>query len=234
MNAMAHASEIIHLLEKEYPDAKIALDYKTPWQLLVAVVLSAQCTDVLVNEVTPALFQKYPTVRDVAHANPTEFAHDIARIGFYHAKAKNIVATAKMIETLYKGSVPNTMEALLTLPGIGRKSANVILGNAFGTVVGIAVDTHVLRISQRLRLVNLESIGGKDKRTFVKNGTTIVDFKKDADPNKIEQELMRVIPKSDWFRVTYLIQFHGRAVCKALRPDCARCVIRHLCPASRV
>lgn len=231
---MGRVQTIIKLLKKEYPEAKIALTYETPWQLLVAVVLSAQCTDVLVNKVTQALFIKYKTLHDYVHADLHEFEKDIRAIGFYHAKARNIVATARILQENFDGKVPQSMEELLTLPGVGRKTANVILGNAFGIVEGIAVDTHVHRLSQRLRLVNLDTIGGKEKRTFMKKGKQTLDFKKDADPNKIEKELMVVVPKSDWFHFTYLVQFHGRSICKALRPDCTHCVFSTLCPASRV
>lgn len=231
---MGRAQKIIELLKKEYPHAKIALHYHTPWQLLVAVVLSAQCTDVLVNKVTETLFKKYKTPDDYIEAAPQTFEHDIKSIGFYHGKAKNILAAAKIIKEKYNGNVPKSMEELTGLPGVGRKTANVVLGNAFGIVEGIAVDTHVHRLSQRLRLVELDIIGGKDKRTFIKDGKTIIDFKKDADPNKIEKELMTVVPKSDWFHFTYLIQSHGRTICKSLQPNCAGCMLNNLCPASRV
>lgn len=231
---MGREQKIIQLLKDEYPHAKIALQYKTSWELLVAVVLSAQCTDVLVNKVTPVLFAKYRMLDDYVQADLKTFEQDIRSIGFYHAKAKNIVAAAKIIKEKYNGNVPKSMEALLTLPGVGRKTANVILGNAFGVASGIAVDTHVHRLSQRLRLVDLDDIGGKVERTFTKGGKTLVDFKKDADPNKIEQELMNVLPKSDWFATTYLLIDHGRAVCKAVRPDCSHCVLNAFCPASRI
>ncbi len=231
---MGRIQTIIQLLKKAYPDAKIALTFKNPWELLVSVILSAQCTDVMVNKVTERLFAKYKSLEDYIAADVVEFEGDIKSTGFYHNKAKNILATAKIIKEKFGGNVPNTMEALLTLPGVARKTANVVLGNAFGVVEGIAVDTHVQRLSQRLRLVNTSKIGGKKEMTFTKDGKTILDYKKDADPNKIEQELMRVVPKEDWFGFTYRIINHGRAICKAQRPDCAHCALNTLCPASRV
>lgn len=231
---MGRVQTVIELLKKEYPKAKIALHYQTPWQLLVAVILSAQCTDVLVNKVTEFLFAKYKTLRDYVHADLHEFEQDIRVIGLYHAKARNILATARILQEKFDGAVPGSMEELLTLPGVGRKTANVVLGNAFGMSEGIAVDTHVHRVSQRLRLVNLDAIGGKEKRVFTKKGKSILDFKKDADPNKIEKELMAVVPKRQWFTLTYCVIDHGRAVCKAVRPKCEACVLNRLCPASRV
>lgn len=232
--AMGRTVKIIKLLKRAYPGAKIALHYQTPWELLVAVILSAQCTDVSVNKVTEELFIKYKTLDDYVNADPIEFAQDIKRTGFYHNKAKNILATAKIIKEKFGGNVPDTMEALLTLPGVARKTANVALGNAFGVVEGIAVDTHVQRLSQRLRLVDIDKIGGKKEMTFTKDGKIILDYKKDADPNKIEQELMKLLPKSEWFAITYYIINHGRTICKALNPRCQQCVLHTLCPASRV
>ncbi len=231
---MGRIQTIIQLLKKAYPDAKIALKFKNPWELLVSVILSAQCTDVIVNKVTEKLFTKYKTLDDYLNADLSLFEQDIKSTGFYHNKAKNILATAKIIEEKFGGNVPNSMKELLTLPGVARKTANVVLGNAFDIVDGIAVDTHVQRLSQRLRLVDMGTIGGKKKLTFVKGRETIVDYKKDADPNKIEQELMSVVPKEDWFGFTYRIIDHGRAICKAQRPDCSHCVFNTLCPASRV
>ncbi len=216
---------IIRLLKQTYPDARIVLRYSNPWELLVAVILSAQCTDVTVNKVTEKLFAKYKTLDAYLRASQSDFEQDIKSTGFYHNKAKNILASAKLIKTKFNGKVPDTMEALLTLPGVARKTANVVLGNAYGIVVGIAVDTHVLRLSQRLRLVDLNKIGGKK---------LMIDFKKDADPVKIEKELMAVIPKKDWYTLTYLLIDHGRAVCRAQNPNCAGCVVSRLCPSSRL
>lgn len=220
-----NARGIIALLKKTYPDAKIVLRYANPWELLVSVILSAQCTDILVNKVTDKLFQKYTKLGDYIHADPSEFEQDIKSTGFYHNKAKNILASARIIKKKFGGKVPRTMAELLTLPGVARKTANVVLGNAYGIVEGIAVDTHVLRVSQRLRLIDLGKIGGKNMQ---------IDFKKDADPVKIERELMRVIPRKDWFKLTYLLIDHGRAVCKAQNPRCSGCVLSRLCPVSRV
>lgn len=218
-------ARIVQILTDTYPDARIILRYRTPWELLVAVILSAQCTDVTVNKVTGKLFAKYRTLAAYVGADPEEFEHDIKSTGFYHIKAKNILAAAKSVKHTFGGNVPRTMEEILTLSGVARKTANVVLGNAYGIVEGVAVDTHVLRLSQRLRLVDLNKIGGKK---------LMVDFKKDADPVKIERELMDVIPKKDWFRLTYLLINHGRAVCKARDPRCAGCTVNRFCPSSRL
>lgn len=220
-----NARGIIAILKKIYPEAKIILRYTNPWELLVSVILSAQCTDILVNKVTEKLFQKYTKLNDYIHADLLEFEQDIKSTGFYHNKAKNILAAARLIKEQFGGEVPRTMEELLTLPGVARKTANVVLGNAYGVVEGIAVDTHVLRVSQRLRLVDLGKIGGKRMQ---------IDFKKDADPVKIERELMRIIPQKDWFVLTYLLIDHGRAVCTAQNPRCSQCPLSRLCPSSRV
>lgn len=226
--------EIFRLITRSYPNAHIVLRYRNPWELLVSVILSAQCTDALVNKVTERLFQKYRILDDYVRADLRVFETDIKSTGFYHNKAKNILASARIIKEKFSGRVPKTMGELLTLPGVARKTANVVLGNAYGIVEGIAVDTHVHRVSQRLRLVPLDTIGGKKEFIFVKNGKRVVDYKKDADPVKIERELMMVIPKPDWFRTTYLLIDHGRAVCKAKNPDCSGCFLQKLCPASRV
>src|SRR3989344_1256320 len=204
------SQSIIGVLKKAYPRAKIVLRYRTPWELLVSVILSAQCTDVMVNKVTEKLFAKYKTLDEYVTADLEQFEKDIKSTGFYHNKAKNILAAAKLIKETFGGTVPRTMEELLTLPGVARKTANVVLGNAYGVVEGIAVDTHVLRLSQRLRLVDLDTIGGK-KATYCRSPASRpgleregVDYKKDADPVKIEQELMHMIPKKHWFTLTYL------------------------------
>lgn len=226
--------QIIQILKKTYPRAKIVLKYRNPWELLVSVVLSAQCTDVTVNKVTERLFKKYKTLDDYVKADSKKFEQDIKSTGFYHNKAKNVLAGALLIKEKFGGKVPRTMNELLTIPGVARKTANVVLGNAFGVVSGIAVDTHVLRLSQRLRLVDLAKIGGKKELTFKKGIKTIIDYKKDADPVKIERELMEIIPKSDWFKTTYLLIDHGRAVCRAQNPDCTHCVLHKICPSSRI
>ncbi len=228
------AQEIIARLKKAYPNPRIALTFSNFWELLVAVILSAQCTDKKVNEVTQKLFKKYPKLEDYVSASQSEFESDIKSTGFYRAKTKNILASAKLIKTKFKGVIPKTMAELTALPGVARKTANVVLGNAYGVVEGIAVDTHVLRISQRLRLVNVAKIGGKKKMLFKKAGREVVDYIKDADPVKVETELMKVIPKSEWFNLTYRIIDHGRAVCKAQNPQCSECTLKELCPASRV
>ena len=206
------AAMAVQILKKTYPKARIILQYSTPWELLVAVMLSAQCTDVTVNKVTERLFAKYKTFDAYVGADRMEFEQDIKSTGFYHNKAKNILAAANLIKTKFKGQVPRTMEEMLTIPEVGRKTANVVLGNAYGVIGGIAVDTHVLRLSQRLHLVD----------------------PKNTDPVKVERELMAVIPKKDWFNLTYLLIDHGRAVCRAKNPDCAACVVNKLCPSSRL
>lgn len=238
----ARVHSILHLLKKSYPDTKIVLRYRNPLELLVSVVLSAQCTDVMVNKVTERLFKKYTTLTDYVNADSKEFEQDIKSTGFYHNKTKNILAAAKIIKEKFNGAIPRTTPEMLTIPGVARKTANVVLGNAYGVVEGIAVDTHVLRLSQRLRLVDLDTIGGKKKIVFKRDGLaksqdhllSVIDYKKDADPVKIEKELMKVIPKTDWFKLTYLLIDHGRAVCRARNPDCAHCFLNKLCPASRV
>ncbi len=216
---------IIQTLKHAYPKAGIILRYSTPWELLVAVILSAQCTDGTVNKVTQKLFAKYKTLDAYVQADQSEFEQDIKSTGFYHNKAKNVLAAAKLIKTTFNGTVPHTMIDMVTIPGVARKTANVVLGNAYGVVAGIAVDTHVLRLSQRLRLVDVTKIGGKK---------LMIDFKKDADPVKIEKELMAVIPKNDWFGLTYLLIDHGRACCRAQNPNCAGCVVNKFCPSSRL
>jgi endonuclease III len=228
------SSTILHLLEQVYPNAKIVLTYKNPWELLVAVILSAQCTDIMVNKVTEKLFSKYKTLDDYIEADVREFEQDIKSTGFYHNKAKNILASAKLVKEKFKGTVPKTMEEILSLPGVARKTANVVLGNAYEVVEGIAVDTHVHRLSQRLRLVDLTKIGGRKLMVFERDSKPVIDYTKDADPNKIEIELMKVIPKSKWFNITYLLIDHGRAVCKAQNPNCKACVLRSDCPVARI
>lgn len=242
MGERARIHAILSLLKKAYPDARIVLRYGNPWELLVAVILSAQCTDAMVNRVTQNLFRKYPRLEDYARADPAVFEQDIKPTGFYRSKARHILAAAKRISEKFGGRVPRTMDELLTLPGVARKTANVVLGNAYGVVEGIAVDTHVLRLSQRLRLVDMEKVGGRKEMFFVRSGGggsqrgrpfRVLDYRKDADPVKIERELMAVIPRDDWFKTTYLLIDHGRAVCRAANPDCANCVLRALCPSSR-
>ncbi len=192
-------TNIIEKLKALFPDAKIILKYSNNWELLVAVVLSAQCTDIMVNKVTDKLFRKYKTLDDYANADIHEFEQDIQSTGFYKNKAKHILVAAKIIRERYHGVIPNTMNDLTSLPGVGRKTANVILGNAFGIVEGIAVDTHVRRLSKILDLTNHD------------------------DPEKIEQDLMKIVPKKDWFNITYLLIEYGRKYCTARKHDHAHC-----------
>ncbi|MDD4941798.1 MAG: endonuclease III [Candidatus Omnitrophica bacterium] len=200
-------TKLISLLDKAYPKARTALRFKDPLQLLVSTILSAQCTDARVNIVTETLFKKYRTAADYARADIPEFERDIRSTGFYHNKAKNIIAAARMIVRDFAGRVPETMEEMVRLPGVARKTANVVLYNAFGRIEGIAVDTHVKRLSQRL-------------------GLSCHD-----DPAKIEQDLMRLIDKKLWGHITHLLIEHGRKVCDAKRPQCGACVIAGLCPS---
>ncbi|MBI2625565.1 endonuclease III [Candidatus Parcubacteria bacterium] len=202
------AGEIIRRLKHAFPKAGIVLRYSNNWELLVAVILSAQCTDKKVNEVTGKLFKKYRTLKDYTRADLLEFARDIKSTGFYRHKTKNILAAAKLIEKKFSGQVPQTMADLLEVPGVARKTANVVLGNAYGVVEGIAVDTHVRRLSQRLGLSRFD------------------------DPVKIEQDLMELIPRRDWFKITYLLIEHGRATCQAKKPACFRCVLNEICPSA--
>ncbi|MFN3966713.1 MAG: endonuclease III [Endomicrobiia bacterium] len=201
-------NEIIKRLKKEYPKAKIALEFSNPLEILVATILSAQCTDERVNKVTASLFKKYKTVKDYANADLKKFEQEIKSTGFYHNKARNIISAAKIILEKFNGKVPDNMNDLLSLPGVARKTANIVLSNAYGIVEGIAVDTHVRRLSQRLGLT------------------------KNDDPVKIEQDLMKIIPKSDWFIISYLLIEHGRKICDARKPKCNECIISDLC-ASR-
>jgi endonuclease-3 len=238
MNADARTKTILSLLKKSYPDAHIALKYTSPWELLVSVILSAQCTDVMVNKVTKTLFQQYPSIDSFAKASTQEIEASIKPTGFYHNKAKHILESAKIIQKKFQNKVPNSMKDILTLPGVARKTANVVLGNAYGIVEGIAVDTHVLRLTQRLRLVSLDAIGGR-KKFFIKAShvhrpmSDGIDFIKDASPEKIESELMKIIPKPDWFSLTYELIDHGRLVCKAQNPKCDICILKKICPSSR-
>jgi len=190
------AARVVRELKKLFPHAKIVLKYTNNWELLVAVMLSAQCTDKKVNEVTVELFKKYHTLSDYLNAKPQDFEQDIKQCGFYRNKAKNILAAGKVIREKYKGKVPKTMEEIDALPGVARKTANVVLGNAYGVVEGIAVDTHVMRLSQKL-------------------GLTV-----HKDPVKIEQDLMKLLPKKEWFDFTYRLIDYGRGVCPARKHKC--------------
>jgi len=202
---MTDIKEIIKILKKEYPEAKIALRFKNTWQLLVATILSAQCTDVRVNQVTPVLFKKYKTVSRFSKANLEELEKDIYSTGFYKSKAKSIVGSAKKILNEFNGKVPSTMEELTSFPGVGRKTANVILSSGFGIIAGIVVDTHVIRLSQRLGLT------------------------KNIDAVKIEEDLMAIAPKKEWGIFSHLLILHGRKICHAKKPLCVECRINKLC-----
>lgn len=202
------ALKILKLLDTGYPGAGMALKYGNNFQLLVAVILSAQCTDKKVNEVTAPIFKRYKTSQGFAKLSQVKFEKMIHSTGFYRAKAKNILATAKIVSEKFGGNVPKSMADILTLKGVARKTANVILGNAYGIVEGIAVDTHVLRLSNRL--------GFTDK----------------SDPVKIEQDLMALLPRGEWFRTTYRLIEHGRAVCKAQDPRCDMCPLARMCPSA--
>jgi len=204
------APEIVRILSQIYPDAKVALNFSNPLEMLVATILSAQCTDEKVNEVTAELFRKYRSAEDYLRVPEDELKRDIKPTGFFNQKAASIREACRRIVEAYGGEVPDAMEDLLTLRGVARKTANIVLGNAFGTVEGIAVDTHVKRLANRL------------------------GFSKQKDPDKIERDLMRLIPKDRWFPFTYVLIDHGRAICHARRPRCADCPVNHLCPASEV
>ena len=202
------AAEIISLLEKAHPDATIALRYTNPLELLISTILSAQATDEQINKITPKLFKKYKTAKAYADANLEELQQDIRSSGFYRNKAKNIKNCCKMLVEKYGSQVPRTMEELVELPGVARKTANIVLTNAFGVVEGIAVDTHVRRLTQRLGLSDTD------------------------DPVKIEMELMRILPKENWERISDLLIFHGRRVCFARKPNCGGCVLNKICPSA--
>ncbi|GAC1392236.1 MAG: endonuclease III [Ktedonobacteraceae bacterium] len=201
---------IITELRKLYPNATCSLNFSNPLELLVATQLSAQCTDVRVNVVTEKLFQKYRSVEDFAIVSQEELEQDIRSTGFYHNKAKNIRAAAQRIITGFGGEVPRTMPDLLSLAGVARKTANVVLGYAFGIKVGVVVDTHVGRLSRRL------------------------GWTKNDEPVKVEQDLMRIIPEQDWLDTSHLLIFHGRAICDARKPLCEQCTLAHLCPSAFV
>jgi endonuclease-3 len=199
--------EILRRLDQMYPNAVCALQHRNAWELLVATILSAQCTDKRVNEVTPGLFKKYPTIRDFAAVRQEVLANDIRSTGFFNNKAKSIVGAAKKILGDYHGQIPKTMEEMLTVPGAARKTANVVLGTAFGIPSGIVVDTHVQRIARRL------------------------DLTKQTDPNKIEKDLQKIIPKEKWILFSHQLIHHGRARCHARKPRCGECLLDPVCYA---
>jgi len=208
LDKKARVLKIIELLEKDYPAAKTALHYTKPLEMLVATILSAQCTDKRVNIVTKSLFKKYRTAEDYANADSSELEQDIRSTGFYRNKAKNIKNTGRLLVEKYDSQVPRTMEELLELPGVARKTANIVLSNAYGIIEGVAVDTHVRRLAQRLGLT------------------------KNKYPNKIETDLMRNVPKSQWKRIADLLIFHGRNVCTARKPKCNSCNLNQVCPST--
>lgn len=203
------SAEIITRLRKTYPDAHCALEHTNAFELLIATILSAQCTDARVNIVTADLFRKYRSPKDFAEASQEELENDIRSTGFFRSKAKNIRATAERLLTEYEGRVPESMEELLTLPGVARKTANVVMGNAFGIASGVVVDTHVSRLSQRLGLTSAKT------------------------PEKIEQDLQKLVPKKDWVMFPHWLIFHGRQICKAIKPRCTECVLADICPSYR-
>ena len=208
--AAERAPEIYRRLSAEYPDARCALDHRNPYELLVATILSAQCTDKRVNMVTPALFAKYPDPPAMSDANPEELQEMIRSTGFFRNKTKSLLGMSRAIVEKHSGTVPQTMEELVKLPGVGRKTANVVLGNAFGRDEGVVVDTHVSRLSQRLGL------------------------SRESEPVKIEQDLMALFPREQWTMLAHLLISHGRQICDARRPLCEKCVVSDLCPSSRV
>jgi endonuclease III len=202
--------EIIKRLKKAYPDAKTTLNYTNAFELLVATILSAQCTDERVNQVTKTLFKKYTKPEDYLKVPEEELQSDIRTTGFFRNKTKSIRGSSKKLIEDFGGQVPGNMEELLTLPGVARKTANVVLGNIFKIADGVVVDTHVSRLSQRLGLT------------------------KNATAEKIEQDLMKLVPKNEWIRFSHMLILHGRYVCKAIRPECENCVLNDLCPSSTV
>lgn len=213
MNQQTLVESIISILQKAYPDSKTSLDFKNPYQLLVATMLSAQTTDKVVNTVTPTLFSKFPSCFELAQASVEDIAEIIKKVGLFNNKAKNLLAMANKIVNDFNGEVPHTIKALISLPGVGRKTATAVLTNAFNiTDQGITVDTHMMRVCFRL-------------------GWTTIDTKK-AD--KVEKELMNVIPQNHWGIITHLIIDHGRAICSAKNPKCAKCVIEKYCPSSNL
>ena len=201
-------SETIKRLKKAYPDSRIALNFKNPLELLAAVILSAQTTDVAINSLTPALFAKYKTAQDYAGANVSELEILIKRSGFYHQKAKSLIGMGRTLVEEFSGQVPQTMAELVQIPGAARKTANIVLWNAFGKIEGIAVDTHVARLSNRL------------------------GFTREEDPVKIEKDLMKIVPHEDWGRFSHWLQDHGRSICTARKPNCAGCFLNDICPSA--
>lgn len=210
MPKVKNVNSILKILKRTYPDASCALNFNNPLQLMVSTILSAQCTDKRVNEVTKTLFKKYRTVKDFAGARPPELENEIRSTGFFRQKARWIQLACKRLLSDYGGKIPQTMEELLTLPGVARKTANVVLGTGFNISVGIVVDTHVKRLSKRLGFSNQE------------------------DPVKVEQDLMKIVPEKDWIWFSHALISHGRQICKAPNPLCHQCPLNRVCPSSRV
>jgi endonuclease-3 len=203
----ARVDAILKELDRMYPNVTCALHHSNAWELLVATILSAQCTDKRVNEVTPGLFKKYPTMEDFANVNQDELANDIRSTGFFNNKARSVIGAAKKIQSEFKGEIPRNIDDLLTVPGAARKTANVVLGTAFGIASGVVVDTHVSRIAQRL------------------------DLTKNDDPVNIEKDLMKTIPQNRWILFSHQVIHHGRALCVARKPKCAECSLDPICYA---
>jgi len=208
-SAHGKVKKIIKLLRKTYPESRTALWHSTPFQILIATILSAQCTDERVNKITPSLFRKYGSPADFAKAAQLVLEGEIRSTGFFRNKARNIIAASRKIVEDFGGRVPDTMGELITLPGVARKTANIVLSSGYGKAEGIAVDTHVKRLSERIGL------------------------SRETDPDKIERDLMAIVPRMDWRDFNYILVNHGRAVCQARKPLCPGCVIRHLCPSAR-
>ena len=210
MRKKARAIEVFARLKRAHPDAHCELDYETPLQLVMATILSAQCTDKRVNMVTPTLFKRFPTAQALADAQQEELEEIIKSTGFFRNKSKSLIGLGKALVERHGGAVPDSMETLVRLPGVGRKTANVILGNAFGKNEGVVVDTHVGRLSLRLGLT------------------------RETDPVKVERELMPLIPREDWTMLAHVLVFHGRRICYARTPKCEICVLSEICPSSTV
>jgi len=206
MDITIRAKKVLSILKKTYPDARCGLHYRNAWQLLIATILSAQCTDTRVNMVTRTLFKKYPTIDAFAVASIKEVGNDIRSVGLYHMKSKHIVGCCAMLLEKFKGTLPRTIKTMTLLPGVGRKTANVVLGNGLGITEGIAVDTHIIRLSNRL------------------------GFTRHDSPEKIEQDLMSLFPKKEWTMLSHYLISHGRTICKALHPACGQCTLYSFCP----
>ena len=207
-SARERVGKIVRLLRRHYPQARTALEFRSPFQILVATILAAQCTDARVNTITPGLFRKYPTAGDLARADREELEREIRPAGFFRNKAKSLLGASRRIADEYGGVVPDTMGELLTLPGVARKTANIVLSAGFGKAEGIAVDTHARRLSGRLGLTRHD------------------------DPVKIERDLLALVPRKDWLDFNFLLVEHGRALCPARKPRCAECFLSDLCPSA--